>query len=226
MRIVINDFPGDNVAGRGATPLTNGGWDSMMSVPRQFALMLLLISVLPVNVFSQVAAKDQDVPSLICGLRTQRWEGPYAAMIPLQWDLRLTEPMRRILEIGSPAQEALIENIRDPLIKDQIIILLGGVGNERSVGPIIDAMIGKKDLKSTHNSEQINLAANIALTNITVADVIWHYGGGIVQIDPPEDSKGRWMKWWKKNEGNFAVKSITHSRNYSNYPNYGIHKQP
>ena len=120
----------------------------------------------------------------------------------------------------------MIENIRDPLIKDQIIILLGGVGNERSVGPIIDAMIGKKDLKSTRNSEQINLAANIALTNITVADVIWHYGGGIVQIDPPEDSKGRWMKWWKKNEGNFAVKSITHSRNYSNYPNYGIHKQP
>ena len=102
--------------------------------------------------------------SLICGLRTQRWEGPYAATIPLQWDLRLTEPMRRILEIGSPAQKALIENIRDPLIKDQIIILLGGLGDERSVGPIIDAMIRKKDLKSTPNSEQINLAANIALS--------------------------------------------------------------
>ncbi len=134
--------------------------------------------------------------------------------------------MRRILEIGSPAQEALIENIKDTLIKDQIIILLGGVGDERSIGPIVNAMIGKKDLKSTPHSEQINLAANIALTNITVADVIWHHGGGIVQIDPPEDSKERWMKWWNKNKGNFAVKSITDSRNYSNYPNYGIYKQP
>ncbi len=197
-----------------------------MSLPKQFALILLLISVLPVNVFSQAAAKDQDVLSLICELSTQRWEGPYAAAIPLQWDLGLTEPMRRILEIGSPAQEALIENIKDTLIKDQIIILLGGVGDERSIGPIVNAMIGKKDLKSTPHSEQINLAANIALTNITVADVIWHHGGGIVQIDPPEDSKERWMKWWNKNKGNFAVKSITDSRNYSNYPNYGIYKQP
>jgi hypothetical protein len=86
-------------------------------------------------------------------------------------------------------------------------------------------MIAKKDLKSTPDSEKINLAANIALTNITVADVIWHYGGGVVRIDPPGDSKERWKKWWKKNEGSFAVKSITRSRNYSNYPNYGIYKQ-
>jgi hypothetical protein len=202
------------------------GWESKMSLPKRFALVLLLISVFPMSAFSQAGAKDQDVLSLIYGLRTQRWEGPYAATIPLQWDLRLTEPMRRILEIGSPAQEALIESIRDPLIKDQIIILLGGVGDERSVGPIIVAMIGKKDLKSIPNSEQVNLAANIALTNITVADVIWHYGGGIVLIDPPEGSKERWKKWWKKNEANFAVKSITQNRNYSNYPNYGIYKQP
>ena len=34
------------------------------------------------------------------------------------------------------------------------------------------------------------------------------------------------MKWWKKNAGNFAVRSITLSRRYSNYPNYGIYKQP
>src|SRR4029453_16745582 len=104
-----------------------------------------------------------------------------------------------ILEIGSPAQDALLENITDPLIKDQIIILLGGVGDERSVGPIINAMIGKKDLKSTPSSERINLAANIALTNITVADVVWHHGGGIVLVGPPKDSKQRWIKWWETN---------------------------
>jgi hypothetical protein len=200
--------------------------DSKMSVPRQSALILLLVSVFPMSVLSQATAKDQDVRSLIYELRSYRWEGPYATALPLQWDLRLTEPMRQILEIGSPAQEALLENITDPLIKYQIIILLGGVGDERSIGPIIDAMIGKKDLKSTPSSEQINLAANIALTNITVADVVWHHGGGIVQIEPPQDSKERWMKWWKKNVGNFAVRSITHSRRYSNYPNYGIYKQP
>ena len=45
-----------------------------MSLPKQFALILLLISVLPVNVFSQAAAKDQDLLNLICELSTQRWE--------------------------------------------------------------------------------------------------------------------------------------------------------
>ena len=195
-----------------------------MSLLKQFVLTLLLLAVFPTNVFSQTPAKDQDVRNLIGELRSRRWEGPYAVTIPLSWDLQLTEPMRRILDIGAPAQDALLENINDPLIKDQIIILLGGVGDERAVGPIIKSMIGKKDLKSTPNSEQINLAANIALTNITVADVIWHHGGGVVRIDPPADSKERWLKWWKKNEGSFRVKSITQSRNYSNYPNYGIYR--
>lgn len=197
-----------------------------MSLAGQFALSLLFLAVFPTIVLSQTATTDHDIRSLIGELRSQRWEGPYGATIPLSWDLRLTRPMRQILEIGSPAQDALIETINDPVTKGQIIILLGGVGDERSIGPIIKNMIAKKDLRSTPDSEQINLAANIALTNITVSDVIWHHGGGIVQIDPPVNSKERWMKWWIKNEDSFSVKSITRSRNYSNYPNYGIYKQP
>jgi hypothetical protein len=193
---------------------------------KRSTLTLFLVLVLPINIFSQAAAKDENLRSLVGELRNHKWEGPYAVTIPLHWDLQLTEPMRRILEIGPSAQDVLIESIKDPLIKDQVIILLGGIGDERSVGPIVDAMIAKKYLKATPNSEQINLAANIALTNITVADVIWHHGGGVVQIDPPEDSKERWMKWWRKNERTFTVKGITDSRNYSNYPNYGIYKQP
>jgi hypothetical protein len=189
-------------------------------------LTLLLISIFSMTHTFRVMAQEPNMQSLIRELRAYRWDGPYAVTIPLQWDLQLTEPMRKILAIGSSAQNDLIDSIKDPSLKAQIIILLGGVGDERSIGPIIDAMIRKKDLKSTANSEQINLAANIALTNITVADVIWHYGGGVVQIEPPKDSKERWMKWWKKNQSNFAVKTITKSRNYSNYPNYGIYKQP
>jgi hypothetical protein len=189
-------------------------------------LALLLISIFSMIHSFPIVAQEPNVQDLIRELQAHPWEGIYLVAIPLQWDFRLTEPMRKILEIGPSAQKDLIDNINDPAIKGQIIILLGGVGDERSIGPIIDAMIRKRDLKSTPNSEQINLAANIALTNITVADVIWHYGGGVVQIEPPKDSKERWMKWWKKNQSNFAVKTITKSRNYSNYPNYGIYKQP
>jgi hypothetical protein len=191
----------------------------------KFALALILISAISMITSVEVKGQDPNIKNLIRDLHQHRWEGPYAIASPLQWDFQLTEPMRKILEIGSAAQQDLIDNINDPSIKDQVIILLGGVGDERSIGPIIKAMIQKKDIKSVTNSRQINLSANIALTNITVADVIWHYGGGIVQVEPPKDSKERWMKWWK-NHRDFAVKTITHSRNYSNYPNYGIYKQP
>ena len=209
-----------NKGGYGGPPVQLG-W-CMSLVKLIFAIVLL--SAFPVIQSADAMAQDPNIPNLIRELRTQRWEGPYAVATPLQWDLQLTEPMRKLLDIGPPAQQSLIENLNDPTIKDQVIILLGGIGDERSVEPIIKAMIQKKNLKSTPNSERINLAANIALTNITVADVIWHYGGGVVQTQPPNDSKERWMKWWKSNR-NFAVKTITHSRDYSNYPNYGIYKQ-
>ena len=191
----------------------------------KFALALILISAISMIHSVEVKGQEPNIKNLISELHQYRWEGPSAVAIPLQWDLQLTVPMRKILEIGPPAQQDLIDNINDASIKDQIIILLGGVGDEHSIDPIIKAMIQKKDVKSAPNSRQINLSANIALTNITVADVIWHYGGGIVQVEPPKDSKERWMKWWK-NHSNFAVKTNTQSRNYSNYPNYGIYKQP
>jgi hypothetical protein len=190
------------------------------------SLIKLALAVICMPAFSMIhssAVGQEHIRSLIRDLHDHRWEGPYPAAIPLEWDLRLTEPMRKILEIGPAAQQDLIANISDPAITDQIIILLGGVGDERSIRPIINAMIQKKALKSTPKSRQINLAANIALTNITVADVIWHYGGGIVETEPPKDSKERWMKW-EKQHPDFAVKTITRDRNYSNYPNYGIYR--
>jgi len=132
--------------------------------------------------------------------------------------------MLEILKIGSPAQEALLPYLKDKSIKDQVIILLGGVGDERTVSPIIDAMIAEKDTKTVPKAKQINRAANLALTNITVADVIWHHGGGIVIERCSNNSKECWSKWWKKNKHTFSVKGITQSRDYSNYPNYGIYR--
>jgi hypothetical protein len=191
----------------------------------KFAFALVLISAVSMIRGGVVKGQEPNIKDLIRDLHQHHWEGPYPMASPLQWDFQLTEPMRKILEIGPAAQHDLLANINDPAIKDQIIILLGGVGDEHSISPIINAMIRKKSLSSTSNSERINLAANIALTNITVADVIWHYGGGVVAAEPPKDSKERWMKWWKSHR-NFAVKTNTQSRNYSNYPNYGIYKQP
>jgi hypothetical protein len=171
-------------------------------------------------------AGGQSVTELVGQLRTTPWRGPQAVASPLEWDFGFTEPMQKILDIGAPAQDALIEALKDTAVRDKAIILLGGVGDERAVGPIIAAMVEKKDLKRTPNAVRINLAADIALTNITVADVIWNYGGGVVRTDPLADSKGRWVKWWKKNGAAFTVRGVTHDRRYSNYPNYGLYRTP
>lgn len=132
--------------------------------------------------------------------------------------------MKKILEIGSPAQELLLENINNSRIKAQVIFLLGGVGDERAVEPIIRAMIPKSKIAVTPEAKKINRSANLALTNITVADVIWHHGGGIVIEHCPQNPRECWGNWWERNKKTFRLRTITQSRRYSNYPGYGIYR--
>ena len=86
-------------------------------------------------------------------------------------------------------------------------------------------MVGKDEIAVTPNAQKINLAAVLALTNITVAEVTWHHGGGIEVRKRPPNPKEGWTEWWQNNQPTFKVKEIKQSRRYSNYPNYGIYKQ-
>ncbi len=85
-------------------------------------------------------------------------------------------------------------------------------------------MVAKDSIKNTPNAEN-NLSANLALTNITVSEVIWHHGGGIevrrCADNPMECGKNGGTKC----KSTFTVKGVTQSRNYSNYPGYGIYGQ-
>lgn len=198
-----------------------------MNPVRRFIIVIVVVLVASTNLFSQKQETSKDVitQTLISELYTHPWAGAENNCSPMCWDFRFTQPMQKILEIGSAAQDALIENLDDENIKDQTIILLGGVGDERAVAPIIKAMIAKNSIKKTPNAERINLSANLALTNITVSEVVWHHGGGIEVRRCPDNPKECWQEWWKKNKSAFTVKGITQSRNYSNYPGYGIHGQ-
>lgn len=184
---------------------------------------LALMIVCSLNAFGQNNENVQ-IKTLISQLYQNPWFG--AERIgdsPTIWEFSLTDPMKKILEIGEASQSELLKEINNPQIKDQIIFLLGGVGNEKSVEPIINAMIPKSEILKNPQAKKINQSANLALTNITVADVIWHHGGGIVIDKCPEKAKECWEKWWTENKKSFSVKNITQSRRYSNYPNYGIY---
>ncbi len=200
--------------------------DNMNLTKHTRQAVLLLLACLPMTyIQGQQATTDADLPSLIAQLYTHPWAGPQNSCSPMCWSFHFTEPMLRILAIGPPAQGALLEKLRDAAVKDQVIILLGGVGDEHAVKPIIDAMVAYEEVARTPNAERINLAAMLALTNITVADVNWHHGGGIEFRRCPDNPKECWLEWWKQHEATFTVKGIKQSRRYSNYPNYGIYRQ-
>jgi hypothetical protein len=175
-----------------------------------------------------IASSEVDanpIRALIEQLRSNPWTEPRDLFIPTSWFFRLTPPMIQILQVGPAAQDVLLEYINDSQIKDQVIFLLGGVGNGDAVEPIIEAMATPNEAHGSAYARKINLAANLALTNITVGDVIWHHGGGITMDACPNDPKSCWSEWWTKHRDTFDI-SHTFNRRYSNYPDYGIYRSP
>jgi hypothetical protein len=196
-----------------------------MKATLTIALLLAFAPVLRGSAEARAGQPTLDVRNLIAQLREQPWPG--ASVIaegPLQWEFHLTEPMRQVLAVGPAAQLELLRCLDDPTILDQVIFLLGGVGDERAVGPIINAIQRAVTTAPDERQERIVTAGNLALTNITAAEVIWHHGGGIVLDRCPEQPAQCWAVWWARNGSMFRAAAIEqHRRNYSNYPNYGIY---
>jgi hypothetical protein len=158
-------------------------------------------------------------------LRSDAWAEPENVAIPTVWRFNLKPPMIQILQAGLAAQDVLLEYVNDPQIKDQIIFLLGGVGDRKAVEPIIEAMATSDEARRSAFAHRVNLAANLALTDITVGDVIWHHGGGITIDACPDDPKSCWSAWWTEHSETFDI-SHTPKRRYANYPDYGIYQNP
>jgi hypothetical protein len=192
--------------------------------------------------------EDRELRAAIEELRLHPWPGPKTFTRPTTWIFGFTDPMLQILQAGPAAQAVMLQTLRDGVLegnefgardgdrefkdrkfndrkfKDQIIILLGGVGDERAVEPIIRAM--STGGRSNAEARQTNRMANLALTNITQSEVIWGHGGGIPYNSCPDNPKACWLAWWAQNKTSFKVSSEIGTRNYSNYPNYGIYQQP
>jgi hypothetical protein len=167
---------------------------------------------------------EKEVEGLVAQLKVVPWRGPENHCTPMCWDFAFTDPMVKILEAGRGAQEVLLHHIGDQNIQDQIVMLLGGVGNENAISPIIQTMTGGNDTKDNVRSKLLNLVGNLALTNLTVSEVIWHHGGGVSLDQCPDNPKSCWSKWWLEHKDAFKV-GIAGDRLYSNYPNYGIYAQ-
>jgi hypothetical protein len=103
-------------------------------------------------------------------------------------------------------------------------MLLGGVGDEKAIWPIIETLIDGSGASSDPKTKRLNLIRNLALTNLTLSEVIWHHGGGISIPRCPDTPKSCWSSWWLEQKDTFKV-GIGGDRLYTNYPNYGIYAQ-
>ena len=159
---------------------------------------------------------------LINQLNVVPWRGPENHCSPMCWDFAFTDPMIQILQAGRGAQDVLLDHISDPKIQDQIVMLLGGVGDEKAIWPIIETMTDGSEVTSDLKVKRMNLIASLALTNLTVGEVIWHHGGGVSVDRCPITPKSCWSQWWLEQKDTFKV-GIGGDRLYVNYPNYGIY---
>jgi hypothetical protein len=167
---------------------------------------------------------ERQVDAFVGQLSVVPWRGPENHCSPMCWDFALTDPMLNILQAGRAAEDVLLQHLSDEQIKDQVVMLLGGLGDQRAIPRIIDTMADANEARFNPQARRLNLIANLALTNLTVSGVIWHHGGGISPDKCPDDPKGCWSKWWNENKDSFRV-GVGGDRLYSNYPNYGIYAQ-
>lgn len=167
---------------------------------------------------------EGEIERLVSELKVVPWRGPENYCSPMCWNFAFTEPMVRLLQAGHGAQNILLRHIDDREIQDQIVMLLGGVGDENAIAPIIELMADGRKESLDAKSKRQNLIGNLALTNLTVSEVIWHHGGGISPDRCPDVPRSCWSIWWADHRGTFRV-GVAGDRLYSNYPNYGVYAQ-
>jgi len=167
---------------------------------------------------------EESIEGLVAQLRVVSWRGPENHCTPVCWDFAFTDPMIEILQSGRGAQGILLAHMKDQSIQDQIVMLLGGMGDEESIWPIIETLTDGSEVTIDRQAKRLNLIGNLALTNLTVSEVIWHHGGGVSFDQCGDMPRSCWSKWWLDRKNSFKV-DVGGDRIYTNYPNYGIYAQ-
>ena len=78
-----------------------------------FVMSLILSQSIDSAAQKRGSDRESETQSLISQLYQHPWAGPsVAAVSPVIWNFSFTEPMEKLLKIGPPAQNALLENSR------------------------------------------------------------------------------------------------------------------
>lgn len=132
------------------------------------------------------------------------WSG--SSIVPGGECLEFSSVMKLLILRGAEALPALEKLIDDPAIQNEIILILGAVGNERTIPLLIDRFPGDEVVygegKFAENPILVRrVCFTFALTYLTGTPIgrsRWgtDFGGGM-QI--------QWRDWWAKSKGDFRV---------------------
>src|SRR5262249_3089446 len=65
------------------------------------------------------------------------WDG--GTIIPGGELLNLTLPVKKLIRLGEKARPALQKRLRDPAIQNEVVLILGAIGDESTVPAVIEA---------------------------------------------------------------------------------------
>lgn len=161
---------------------------------------------------------EQEIEATVKQLKAFPWHGqPMEECNRGCWnDFAFTDAMIEILQAGRAAQSALLRHLSDESIEDQIVMLLGGVGDENAIQPIVETLTDGDDAVLDEKSKRLNMVGRAALRNLTVV------GAGSCEFLNHNTPRTCWSKWWLDHKNTFK-EDVLGFRRISEYPNYGIY---
>jgi hypothetical protein len=129
--------------------------------------------------------------------------------------LYFSDPMRKLIRLGDQARYRLEQCLADPGIQDEVALVLGAIGNERSVTLLIDAYppIGNF---GTYEYSHKTICFSFALPNLTGHQI----GRGRGGADYSPENRRLWSEWLAKEKGSFKVSSLKPQDSWMpSYPN-------
>src|SRR5262249_32292501 len=117
----------------------------------------------------------------------------------------------RLIELGEKARIVLHERITDRRIQNEVVLILGAIGDQRTVPLLIEAYPkvnvrepdwGDDFLKELNDPERLKVVCfTFALTSLTGQPM----GRSRRGADCDPENRKRWQQWWQANKDTFVV---------------------
>jgi hypothetical protein len=117
--------------------------------------------------------------------------------------LEFSAPVRTLIALGKNNRKLFHKLIEDPKIQNEIVLILGAVGDETTIPLLITAHPETKaDFWPKDGPLRLKLICfSFALTYLTGEPI----GRSRIGYDFDTGNKRKWEEWWNKNKGTFVV---------------------